>query len=373
MSGADVRGRVPRMSFNPLRVSGTVLPPNVLLMAKLITLCFLLTGQWNLLPDHFLPFLPIFDRLGSPTLFRSILQAVFLVAALLLFINRHVRTCCLVLGAVILVGIVSSRPYYENNRMFTGCIFFLTGLYQPAGKPWLIRYQVVLVYFAAGLNKLLDLDWRSGRFFQQAAALSPQHHLYASISSLLPPMILSTLLGWLVIVTEFALAVGFLISWLYPLAIWLGIVFHTSTFVLTGRTFGMFLYAMPSSYLAFVEWPSSPMAVIDGNASVSRNRLGRLLQILDLEDGFRWVHSDAPDFELRVTDKTYRGFAALRMILLYNPLTYFAVAVILATPQPGAFRRLTAIVLLLVFSPVFIPIGGFLYNRVIDRRGRLSG
>jgi hypothetical protein len=62
-----------------------------------------------------------------------------------------------------------------------------------------------LLYFSAALNKLLDVDWRSGRYFQQAATLSPQHDLYANISSLLPPWILSTLLGWLVIVTEFAL------------------------------------------------------------------------------------------------------------------------------------------------------------------------
>jgi hypothetical protein len=85
------------------------------------------------------------------------------------------------------------------------------------------------------------------------------------------------------------------------------------------------------------------------------------------------VRSDTPDLELRAADKTYRGFAALRMILLYNPMTYFVVAVILAVPQPGVLRRLTAAVLLFVFSPVFIPIGRVLYSRVTERRRRPAG
>ena len=36
---------VPRPSWNPLRCSGTALPVNLLLMAKLIALCLLLTNQ----------------------------------------------------------------------------------------------------------------------------------------------------------------------------------------------------------------------------------------------------------------------------------------------------------------------------------------
>ena len=183
----EVRAPAATTSLNPLKVSGTTLPPNLLLMAKLVTLYFLLTGQWQRLPDHFLPFLPLFDHAGPPILFRGTLQVVFLAAAVSLFVNSHVRTCCLLLGAVILVGILSSRPYFENNRMFTGCILFLAGLYQPGQKAWLIRYQVVLLYFAAGLNKILDADWRSGRFFKQATTLSEHHALHARVSSLLPP------------------------------------------------------------------------------------------------------------------------------------------------------------------------------------------
>ena len=59
-------------------------------------------------------------------------------------------------------------------------------------------------------------------------------------------MVLSGPLGWSVITTEFALALGFAIRRLYRTAIWAGIAFHASTLVLTGRAFGMFLYAIPS-------------------------------------------------------------------------------------------------------------------------------
>src|SRR6516165_5116807 len=54
----------------PFRISGTELPENVLLLVKIITLAFIATGQFRLLSRHFLPFIPVFDRLGSPAVFH---------------------------------------------------------------------------------------------------------------------------------------------------------------------------------------------------------------------------------------------------------------------------------------------------------------
>src|SRR5438045_9416432 len=78
-------------SWNPLRCGGTGLPVNILLMAKLIALSLLLTRSVSLVPDPYLPFLPIFDRIGSPKLFQLGLRTVFVLSALALLCNRRVR------------------------------------------------------------------------------------------------------------------------------------------------------------------------------------------------------------------------------------------------------------------------------------------
>src|SRR6516162_134979 len=90
--------RLRTLLTNPLRVTGTELPANVLLMAKIVTLAFIATGQFRLLSWHFLPFLTVFDRLGSPAIFHWTLVTIFLGAAAMLFYNMRVRICCLVLG-----------------------------------------------------------------------------------------------------------------------------------------------------------------------------------------------------------------------------------------------------------------------------------
>ncbi|MCU1291412.1 MAG: hypothetical protein JWP08_262, partial [Bryobacterales bacterium] len=189
-------------SWNPLRVSGTALPVNILLMAKILVLCFLLTGQWNLLPDHFLPFVPMFDHLGSPVMFQRTLQAAFLFVAVSLLLNYRVRTCCLILAGIISAGMLSSRLYFENNRTFTACLWFLAGLYAPGQKIPFIRYQVVILYFGAALNKLLDGDWRSGQFFENLVVHLVHQPVYTRLTSWLPALWLSKFFSWSTIIVE---------------------------------------------------------------------------------------------------------------------------------------------------------------------------
>jgi len=153
-------------TLNPLRCGGTALPTNLLLMAKLIALCLLLTNHVRLLPDPFLPFVPLIDRIGAPATFQFVLQMVFIASAIALLFNRWVRASCLLLGGSILIGVISSKAYYGNNKTFCGLILFLTGLYEPGREPWLLRIQFAIVYFGAGLNKLLDPDWQSGVFME---------------------------------------------------------------------------------------------------------------------------------------------------------------------------------------------------------------
>lgn len=374
--------------WNPLRVGGTELPPNLLLMAKILVPCFLLTGQLGNLPNHFLPFLDVFDYAGPPLLFQRGLQIVFLIAAASLLFNYRVRTCCLLLGGVVLVGILSSRPYFENNRTFTGCLWFVTGLYVPGQKPWVVRWQVILLYFGAGLNKLLDSDWRSGQFFENMEAHLGRHRvLYIRISSWLPAMLLSKLMSWTVIVTEFALAGGFLIVGLFGLTAWIGIAYHTTLLVLTGSTFGMFYYATASSFISFVEWPRPPISVTGTQSNrtllnfVQKLNLDGLFNVSagpvrqSLDNGSRKARA-WDGVQAVVGDSTYEGLSALYLIAIYNPLTYFAFAVILSSPFPAQmlFRRIRATIFLLFVSPALLaPIARRLQFRLVMPQAQAKG
>src|SRR4051794_31119367 len=141
--------------FNPLRTRGTAMRPNVLLLAKLITLAFVVSGQFALLPNHFVPFLDGFRHAGSPDAFHRGLQAVFVAATIALFLNCGVRVACVTLGLVVMAGLASSMAYFENNRTFAALVLVLAGLQDPDSEPWLLQWQMVVLYLSAATNKWL--------------------------------------------------------------------------------------------------------------------------------------------------------------------------------------------------------------------------
>jgi hypothetical protein len=355
--------------WNPFRVSSASLPVNLLLMAKVLVLCFLLTGQWNLLPDRFLPFLPIFDHVASPIAFQRTLQLAFLLAAAGLLLNYRVRACCLVLAGIIMTGMLSSRLYFENNRTFTACLWFLAGLYAPGQKIPLIRYQVVILYFGAALNKVLDPDWQSGQFFENLVVRLVHQPVYIHLSAWFPALWLSKFFSWSTIIVEFILVAGFLIRRLFLPTVWLGIAYHTTLLLLMGRTFGMFYFATLSSYLAFVEWPAFPMIVVGAGTGKTLSRLGRTLSAIDFEGCLQFARRSAsvPDNDIshrgllsglrvEISGRSYTGIVALYMLLLYNPFTYFVFTLALALPRPvsSPIRLAAATIFLLFVSPALL-------------------
>ncbi len=375
-------------SWNPLRLSGGPLPVPVLLAAKLLVVTMLATGHVGTLPDPFLPFLPVFDRIGAPEGFRAALQILFLLGSAALLLNRRVRLASLVVGATILVGIAASRIYWANNTFFCGAILTLIGLHSSERSVWLLRVQVALIYFGAGLNKLLDPDWLSGRFFEHWTFVNLGHDLYMRAAALLPPMALSTFMGWATIATELSLAAGFAVQRLWPLAIWLGILFHAAMTVFSGITFVLFFYVAPAAYLAFARWPRTTMEVIyDGDCGICA-KTKRWFEALDLEGAFRWTaHQSGVCERLGIPIGAARarlqlvvgedgpvaeGFRAFKLMLLYNPLTYFVMLGILLSLHEGPAwaRNLATLGMIAFFFPAFDRIGQAVYDLVARNRHR---
>ncbi len=376
-------------SWNPLRLSGTALPAPLLLAAKLIVITMLATGHVGTLPDPFLPFLPVFDRIGNPELFRRLLQVLFLAGSIALLLNRRVRLASLIVGVTMLVGIASSRIYWANNTFFCGAVLTLIGLHASERSVWLLRVQVALIYFGAGLNKILDPDWLSGQFFEHWAVENLEHDLYIRVSALLPPMVLSKLMGWATIATEFSLFVGFAVPRLWPFAIWLGILFHASMTVFTGITFVLFLYVAPAAYFAFARWPAGRTEVLyDGDCGFcARTKLW--FEALDLENAFRWtayqtgfgdrfgISRAALAKRLHIVvdgERVSHGFRAFKTMLLTNPVTWFVLLAVLLSLHwgPSWARSLILVGMIGFFLPVFDRVGEAAYDLVARNRDRLG-
>jgi len=368
-----------RWWIRPVAIFGTDLPPNLVLLAKLIAMGLVLQSQLPL-SRTFVPFLEVFDMLGSPEMVRGTLIFIFGLGSVALLFTSRVRAPSLVLGLTILISMLAARATFKNNLTLCAALLIMIGLETQRGQGRMVRLQVAMLYFGAGLNKLLDPDWRSGQFFQYW--FGSRHLWYLRIADSMPELLLSKLVSWSAISTELGLAVMTRIRRSYPILIWVGLTFHTSLLVLTNKTFGMFYFAACAQYLAFVTWPQDRMLVLyDGNCGLCQ-RIKNWFEHLDLERRFEWVPFQKAElsdpripkpllsekFYLIAGERQYCGFAAFRMLVLYNPLTYFALMAALRAPDVFHQRRWIALGALLLLSPIMTPVGQHIYRAASRNR-----
>jgi hypothetical protein len=357
-----------KASWNPFRCTGLDLPLNLAILVKLLALVLLITNHVRLLPDPWLPFIPVLDRF-PPLLFQRTLQTVFVCAALLIVFNRSIRRASLVLGTAMLLAVVSSKAYYGNNKTFCALMLFLAGLYQPGGPPFL-RWQLALTYFGAGLNKALDGDWHTGVFFENWAVNRLHQPFYIALDNILPAGLLARFMCWSTIVTELATVPGLLIPRLCYWAVLANIFFQSSLLLFTGTTFTLFFYAMTAASLAFVTWPQAPIPVSYDPRGSFGKRARRFLEGWDLDGRFHWIPSGNA-LQLKAWDKVYTGFRAIRMIVLLNPVTYFVIAGAIAalenlSDDAALLRRLIVSASLVFLMPPLAWILDKIFGRTAD-------
>jgi uncharacterized membrane protein YphA (DoxX/SURF4 family) len=342
-------------SWNPLKCAGTDLPLNLTILVKALAIALLVTNHVTAMPDPWLPFIPGVDLI-PPSLFQWTLRIALVTGSLAIVFNRRVRLASLVVGTTMLVAILSSKAYYGNNKTFCGLMFFLAGLHQPGG-PHFIRWQLALTYFGAGLNKALDGDWHSGVFFHNWAVNRLRHPWYIAVDSRLPPLVLGKIMCWTTIVAELGSVPMLMVPRLFFWGNLANILFQAGLLLFTGTTFTLFFYGMSAASLAFVVWPSRPLQVVYDPASQLAVRAKRFFSAWDLDGQYDWTarSSDDSPVHFQWRDKTYRGFQALRMLVLFNPITYFAIAASVAgaayVPSAPLVRRLIVGGLLVLLLP----------------------
>jgi len=298
----------------PWRDTGTAMKPQTLLVAKMTFVMLCIERIDHYFHDPFLPFIPALDLLARIPGYGWLLTSVFLIAGFLLMTNRHVRAASVVLGLEVLLINVQAQVDFRNHMVVCGAALLLAGL-QPAGQePWLIRWQMVVVYLGAWLNKQLDPDWLNGRFFEYWTHANLQHPIYMKMSAWFPNGWLSVFMSWSTIASEFLVMVGLMNPRWWSKALWLGIGFHLATFIfMFGDTFGHFIQSLGVVYLVFLTWPESKAQV------TASGRFARALNALDGNDTCAW--NPAPGARAIKWERdgaTLRGIPALAEILRYH-------------------------------------------------------
>jgi predicted DCC family thiol-disulfide oxidoreductase YuxK len=375
-------------SWNPFRCSGTALAPHVLLAAKLIAL-FLLAhyvaghGTWYATRLGGLPpgsaFLMALLRLAAET--------VAVVCALLLLTNRAARWMSLALG--ICVGFEFALHRVDFSELLLAVFLFLAAWQPNRREPLLLRYCVVVIYLGVALNWLLGpgsallFDALAGR----ARAGGIEHGpTYLALEAALPPGRVPQIADWGLAMISFALATGFLVRRLHPSAIWFALLLHCVWALISGPL-PMLAYAMLGFYLVFAPWPLEPLVVIyDGECGFC-NLTRQWVSKADCEGIYDWqpfqsgtgakygISEKAAEQKVHVVagDRIYSGFRAFRVMALYNPAVYLAVAVLLVAPGivAPAIRDWLFLALVLLLSPLFYPVGEAAYDWVARNRYRL--
>jgi hypothetical protein len=316
--------------LRPFQFEGTKMHANVLLMCKLLVLLLITHHIFFKIADPFIPFIPALDIFNTyPNVFNYTLKALLIVSTFSLFFNIKVRTASIIIGLVVILNILGSKPLFFNHTFICGCALILAGLSNNKQPPYLLILQLSLVYFGASINKFLDADWWSGAFMDTWLGSGRENPVYLYVSELLPNMVLAKLLSYIGMFTEFVIATLILFKKSRRLTIWFIIIFHTTLFTLTSFRFGHFLESLVIILLAFLNLPKKKLIISYKAESLKLVR--QFFKILDVDKKQIWTPMPVENsnwLSLKTEDKTLYNHKALRDILLYTP-NFFILLMIL--------------------------------------------
>lgn len=261
-SGLTPRARAP---WNPLRVDGTSLPPGWLLAAKLLAFAVFRGPRFLGAGPPFLPFVSILDWPGFAGWLAPLTAATFYVSFLCLCFNRMVRVACVAIAGCVLIHVAGHRLEYANNLMFAAVFLLLIGLYDPRTGLWPLRIQLALVYAGASLNKALDADWWTGRFFDTLMVDALGVRWYTAVAGSLPEHFVGAFFGVATMLAEATICTAVLVSRRGRAGVWLTLLFHASILVATGGQLSLpFTYgslAISAAFLFSSRHESTPWIV----------------------------------------------------------------------------------------------------------------
>lgn len=343
------------------------MPPLIVLMVRCVAVAILLKGyywgHYRGFLSPFAPFCPLFDLIPYKYGFMLLLTGSFVISLFgVIFDGRRVRFWSFCAAALIFTGMLSTRFYFSNNKTFAGCLFFLASLMRKNDEPVFIRWQLVIMYFGAGLNKILTADWLNGIYFDYLLGELKPQEWYIWLQGMFPERWLGTGMAWATIVTEFTLAVLFLRRRWMAAGAWLAVYFHGSALLMSQSDYGIFTASLFSSYLIVLGWPAWQKLKVSGRGFWSG--AGKYLQNLDADRKLKVEEKQGQTTVLEEPTGRWEGWTAIKRFLVTQPAVVLA-GIVFLTISPEQYvwwRSLGVAIFLMVFCPWLNPVWNKLFT-----------
>lgn len=195
----------------------------------------------------------------------------------------------------------------------------------PLWPLWLVRFEVVCVYCASGLSKIIDLDWWNGRVLQLRAIDNRQLALDEGAPVWVMDLLADSTFQWwfskVAVLTEFVIALGFLNRRTRLLAIWVAIPFHLS--IQIAARVQVFSWAAIAALIIWVTPAAKTWSLVVPRSSP----LARWVPRLDWFGRFQVRPDDGTAVVVTQPDGTeHRGRDATMTALTRLPATFFFAA-----------------------------------------------
>lgn len=309
--------KVINMLRRPVSVYGTSMSPSILLMCKIFVLLLVAHGFYSSISDPYIPFLEGLNNLNEyPRFFEITLKSLFVIAGLSLIFNFKVRLSAILIAMTIFLAIIASKPLFRNHLFVIGCMLFLSGLSEKNKAPWLLYFQLSVIYFGALLNKMLQIEWWSGQFMHNWLSVALENPLYNAWFDATQSFVLAKIMSYSAMFVELVIGVILLIPKFRFYAITLILVFHTILFSFTGETFGYFMEDVLIILIAFRSWPKDKSEVKYSSSSFNEIFI-TFFKLIDFDKRFVLKRRTIkPEINATIEGRVYNGRKAIVHMLL---------------------------------------------------------
>lgn len=315
--------------LRPFRFENTLMRPNILIMCKLLILLLLYHDFYFYINDPYIPFISWLDVFNNvPGVFEVSLRSLFIISTLFLFFNYWVRSASFILGCIIILTILASKPLYFNHILVCGCALFLAGLTHKNKPPYFLVLQLSIIYLGASLNKFLQVDWWSGAFMHNWLFVARENVFYTFVYQFFPEMMLAKIMSIMAIFSELLIGLLLLTKKYRNLAVWIIVIFHTALFTITTIRFGHFLESLAIILISFLHWPKGQMVVKVAKGKFKSFR--KVVSFLDFDNKIIWdefVEKDGPLLEMNSNNVRKTNMNVIKDVLFYSPMFYLVLFV----------------------------------------------
>jgi hypothetical protein len=226
----------------------------------------------------------------------------------------------------LLLLLLASKPVFRNHLFICACAFILAGLTDKKQEPWLLYWQLSLLYFGALLNKIWQMDWWNGQFMHNWLINARESNIYIRLHDLFPGHLMDHVFSLGSMTIEFSIAVLLLFKKRHLAAVWTIVLFHTCLYTITGFRFGHFFEDIVILMLIFLFIPEGDIQI---SMTGPKNRFPKaLLRLMNWNRQFL-ISSEKPEeghwLMISYSDRKELDARAIGSLLLYSPATYFLI------------------------------------------------